>query len=398
MLKRILPVILTVSVLLCCMLVSASAVAYDYNDYITDIKVDGDNDICTVVLPFTGRWYVGHYVNGSMVIDGYIYGNDVDFQLEPGIAYSIGLSPIASSLLWDPPVGSVFGEYGIPISLDNLPSGSTLQLYCDMGISNDIVSVGRTSTMIYYVNEQDGEYFLAEPFTHYTNENVISDDFDLFSTSPVITLENKTDAFGYSFWFREVQVSYSGSTNLHAEAVLTFSISSAYREYTQSGKNQALMKAIEAELKSNGQTLQGVLDQQKVTNSKLDSVISSQDRINEYLDDFKNYEVQGIPPAGSDIVDDYESAEDQLMDSVAGGSSEFENMTLTAWDRIYTYQQSFLAFSSLFGLFADIPFFQSLLYISLTLGASAFFLGLGTQAARYFDRHYSSAGPKRRGG
>lgn len=370
MLKRILPVIVTVSILLSCVIVSASAAEiYQYEDHISRIVQDpsnSENVLVYVNLPLNVCWEVVDQTTGET----WNYsGDSIEHYVAQGHKYTVWVSSFGAAVRW-PTSWS-----GDVLDISTLPASTQIQqvLYCDF---NGGIVLNGLSARSYYgntpttVHSPASQYVFQETGDGYLYTFNIPEGYKYFFTQQYFT---DVVAQGSA----DMVMTFKSST-------LVISLNELYFEYQQTGANKELLQAIEKKIESNGQTLQDVLDQQVNINDKLDDMI--------------NGEVNGTPPEGSDIVDDYQSAEDQLMDSVEGGSSEFDDVSMTAWDRLYTYQQSFLAFSYLFNLFADIPFFQSLLYISLTLGSVVFLLGIGAAAARYEERHHTAAGQRRRRG
>lgn len=402
MLKRFLPVILTVSILICCIVIPASAAGYDPFDYMDSIKVDGDNDTVVCYFPFTGQFVL--YDASWQPLYYSSEGNSFDYWFGEWQLVNILVNPWARVHNINPGSGYVYnGNY---IDLSELPSDTVVSSYVKITTDIDCMELGSGSTFLYYFGSANsgGSVSLSEI------RQVSSNPVDDGGRSLVFQDTWQNIGFTDSMWSQTNISNLKFTQACHATFTygmsVTFKISSAYMDYIQTGRNEKLMKSIETKLAENGQTLQDVLDAQQQTNDKLDGVIDQQEQTNEKLDGIINDKVDGTPPEGSDKVDDYQQAENELLDSVQGGSNEFDDVSINAWDRIFTYSQSFMAFGLIFKLFADIPFIQSLLYVSLTLGAFAFMLNLASSLGSSLGRstrqrqaavRYRVAADRRRG-
>lgn len=356
MLKRILPVFLTVSFLVCCLVVPASASSVDYIDYVVDVFETDGVDMCRVEIPVSafgsGVWYVQNRDNGQFLET--FSGHSFIYNFSSGINYNLLYRPMQGGnriLTYDIPDGTVFSvnAYVKTASSDGYSGGNFTWylLYYDSS-ANIISSLTSSGTNGLDNSSAYGIFTLLKP--DYTDSIGLHCDFHNFSVL----------AGGYDW---EIGVK---------SIVMTMTISSLYLQFIQNGRNNQIIDAVEKALADQGKTLDSVLDAQQQTN--------------EQLGDIMNDKVDPEAPAGSDKVDDYNKAESDLIDSVHGGSTEFDDVSLNAWDRIFTYSQSFMAFGLIFKLFTDIPIIESLLYVSLTLGAFGFMLNLTSSLGSKLSR------------
>lgn len=387
MFKRIFPVILTVSLLVFCFIIPAFAECLDYNDYITSIRQDPnnpDNILVYVSLPLDVHWNVTDLTTG----DSWPYaGNTITHYVAQGHKYSVWFSSFGDAAPW----GS--GWTGNYLDISGLPASTVLEqvVYCDF---NGGIVLDGMSARAYFSSANSSE----SVYSYQPNG-------DGFVFSFVLDGQY-TDFFTQQYFIDTVASGSADMVMSFTSSTLIISLNELYFEYQQNGSNKDLIDSIGKKLDQQGQTIQGVLDAQTQANNKLDSVIDQQEQTNDQLGDIMNDQVEPEPPAGSDKVDDYQQAENELLDSVQGGSNEFDEVSVNAWDRIFTYSQSFMAFGVLFKLFADIPIIQSLLYVSLTLGAFAFMLNLSSNFGSALGRstrqrqaaeRYRVAADRRRG-
>lgn len=363
---RILALISVVALLSSVLIVPALAAPIDYNDYVYKVEVDGDNELVYVKIPADfARVRVFRTSDNVRIYDGLGAHHDIPFESE--VEYRVYLD--------------VFGArevYSNALDLSYIPIGT--QIASGFGFE-ETGDWGAMSSPVAHVSYYYFETGNPEPLSVITNNTDQISSWDWFYDVHIV--ENVADAnlLTIDYFLEPVYFMYEPWTGLFVQdTTLVFSISSLLRQQQATGKTNALLKEVEAQLAEQGKTLDDIKQSQDETNDKLDNII--------------NGEISGKPPAGSDIVDDYESAEDQLMDSVGGGSDAFQDMTLSAWDKIYAYSQSFLAFGVLFEMYSDIPFFQGLLYIALSLGTFAFLVNLSAMAGRALTRQTAKRGGK----
>lgn len=366
---RILALMSVVVLLSAVIAVPALAAVIDYNDYVTKVQVDGDNDLVTVKIPAEFAFVmVFDVTDGGKTTVYRGYGDYHDFTFELGHVYSFNVS------IFGYPYGG-----GSGLDLSYIPVGTQIASGFGFDYAGDWEAIATPYMDVNYQYYEQG----SGEILYYKWKDLEWQDWEFFTDTYVVESVDDANVLTviYNVTPNEMLSNVTTGIVIH-DTTMVFSISSLLRQQQLTGKTNDLLKEVESQLAAQGKTL--------------DDIKASQEETNEKLDDIINGEVNGEAPDGSDIVDDYESAEDELMDSVSGGSDTFDDMTLSAWDKIYAYSQSFLAFGVIFELFADLPFIQALLHISLSIGTFAFLLNLGYSAGRALSRRSGKAA--KRGG
>lgn len=155
-------------------------------------------------------------------------------------------------------------------------------------------------------------------------------------------------------------------------------------------------------MSSGGDNLQSeIVDQLQDQGKKLDAISGKVVDIENKLDDQWNADVTPNDPDGSDIVGDLDDIESGLRDSVSGGFNIGLDIFANATETISSYVTSFLVLSSILNNFMDIPFFNGILVVSLSLGLIGLLinlLGSIVGRARNVDARSSKSGGSKKGG
>lgn len=224
-----------VTPLLCCLVllvamfpVSASAVTdgfLDYNDYITSLYVDGDNDIVTFNLPMN-YWRVT-VVDSSGKTVGFSSANRLDVFLSADESYRATFYVLNSDSL---------------LSIENIPSDSTFKFawtvdsYNNVGYLTPYVNLGlgyynASRQWIYQQTVAYGNEVMSGDFSVEFSLDVRSG-FDVVAVDPFINYNSfaplKDDYFSF---------------NLNSVSV-TVSISSLYRLQEETGKTNELLQLV----------------------------------------------------------------------------------------------------------------------------------------------------------
>lgn len=348
MFKRILVIASCVALLVCSFALPASAAELDYNDYITNIQVDGDNDIVTVSFPVQNALYQLYDSSTNLLLSQL---GSLNFYADSNSKYRIDIVP-----LW-PDV----------IDLSNIPQGAVLAL----DFQSDASGLGFWDAV-----NLDVLCYLAFPYgsgTYWRSVRpVLSENFD---PSFSFNLDKSDDngsffsAVDLQFSFHNIDFLDSGAKQLEAKSLtVTMSISSLYRLQQQTGKTNEILSEVEKQLADQGKTLDEVLGAQKDTNEKLDGII--------------NDKVDSTPPSGGGAVGDLDDAEGQIRDDAQSGLDQGLDVQQSALQILQQYWSAFACVGWIFNKFADLPFFSGLLYVSFALGITGAILGLGLSISR----------------
>ncbi len=349
--KRILILSVCVALLICAFALPASAAGIDYNDYVSEVVVDGDNDLVTVRIPASLAYMrIYDYTDKTEIYEGFGANHSVDLIADH--EYGFQLFPLGYP--W-----SVDGG----LDLDLIPDGTLTTIDFDMflGVTDQLPM----NATFYTIYRDSGGSSVNSSYVDYefsgatTFSGTISDSS---SSAAIVQYENVV--------FFQVPFDESGTFIIH-DTVLTMSISSLLRQQQITGKTNKLLDKVNKQLEANGQ--------------KLDQIINDQ--------------VDPEAPVGSDIVGDIDDAEGQIRDEAQSGLDQGVEVQQSALDLIIQYASGFAVVGWIFNLFADIPFFSGLLYVSFALGIVSAILGLGLSVVnagdarvRRNDAYYSRFG------
>lgn len=238
---RFVSIAMCLALLLCSFVLPASAAGFDYNDYVTNIRVDGDNDIVTVVFPASSQ-----LVSVAGVANGY---GSLSVSVNEGVSYNLSLEPFPGIM-----------------DLSNIPDGTTYTYNFDLDVSR-----GYETPYLRCFNSflEDFSYVVDVPTeigTHHY-EGVIS------ISGSIQRPNSSVDGLNISLWAYDLKPISSGTMTIRAyDFVMTMKISSLYRLQQQSGKTNEILKEVEKKLEEQGKTLDDVLKEQQQTNDKLDEL------------------------------------------------------------------------------------------------------------------------------
>lgn len=115
-------------------------------------------------------------------------------------------------------------------------------------------------------------------------------------------------------------------------------------------------------------------------NNKLDGIGDQIGDINDSINSGPN------SPDGSDIFEDFEQTEDQIMDSVSGGLADIPDLFTDIATNWREYSSAFLAYIRIFEAFAGVSIIPLLLRFSLAFGVVGILVNLGVEGAINADR------------
>lgn len=273
---------------------------FDYNDYLKNVVVDGDNDICIVQYPLNwASWLV--YPPMADVVTA--YGSSSVTWTDPG------RSDGSRTGIYLFPFGA---NYERSLDLSNIPSGTTVS--CGISIDNSSVSFNTptVNVSIEYFNSDGVQIATMHSDSSFVYESGI------FKVTNIV-LDYPSGAASCN-----IRYNIQGFSTLAANTRVTmtlvnfemqFSISSMYRLQQQTGRTNKLLEEVSQKLEEQGQTLDEILS----GGSAGDDLIAGNDK----LEDAGN----GL---GDDIgqIQDFENQyfgqlEDSMGDIVGAGDLTF---------------------------------------------------------------------------
>jgi len=283
--------------LLCSFALPASAAVLDYNDYITNIQVDGDNDLVSVSFPIDGALFRLEDATTSTRYD--YQGTSFTHYFDTTHRYRLFLYPI----------------YPHSIDYSNIPNDTQTTIHLTTSANGMYVDVGRLNVRcwfnMYGDHYSDGVLFSAPEF------------FDLYYSFNFTKPSGATSGnFYYDFdplYVSNVNGDSQEFTITLKSFEMTFSISSLYRLQQQSGKTNVILKEVEKQLADQGKTLDEVLQQQQQTNDKLDGI---QGGIND-----TNNKLETLP---GQIGDEMQGVIDNEKEESKGEGNKFVDQILDA--------------------------------------------------------------------
>lgn len=294
MLKKTLILALVLILLVGIMVFPASAVSeyLDYNDFITSIDVDGDNDLVTISIPeqyFRIRIYQG----GNLFLDQK-GGDSGTVALIKDVHYDIYFMLDGSCKLL----------------LNNIPNNTV----CKYFVVAECDSSGYGTPFVRIVTDyyDSNDKFISSQYKGYENVPIYPD----FATPYEFTLNKPSGTYSAStrlYYTDYYPLDNTNATFYWHSFQLTFSISSLYRLQQETGKTNAILTRVEKELEAQGKTLDQVLQEQQQTNEKLDSLPGE---IGDEMQGVIDSEKQEASNAG-------DSAAGELMDIIPNESQGF---------------------------------------------------------------------------
>lgn len=345
------------ALLLCCMFMmffspAVSAAGVDYKDYISNIEVDGHNDIITITIPAIDQYWT--FETGG-VVQRFDQGW-VDFAPVVGQQYTLQLHPFDGRL-----------------NLEDIPNDTIFTAGFTFEFSN---TVTYEST---YVSCNEQYYSASGSWLGQIQNNVGHKTFEGVNTYSITSKFSKdgpysngvtASAGSVDLFLQLYKFTPTASSNyVHFNAqdfTMTFTISSLYELQQTQEKTNELLEAVEDKLDQNGQ--------------KLDEII--------------NGEVTPDLPEGSDTVTDLEDAEGALRDDAQAGLDEGTQLQQNVLEILLEYTGAFAIYSRIVGLFTNIPFIYGLLAVSLALGSVSVILSIGVSVGHTYSKAQAKSGKK----
>lgn len=352
--RRVIPLLSALVVLVCCMVFPASAAplpTVDYNDLITDVVVDGDNDLVTIVLPLDMVMLEGVDAYGKII--GWC---TADHTL-PGIIKADFYYIYRISF------------FNFRLLAEDIPNDTQYTISCEVfdngGPSTECYAVEASSRESYWDESGNRLYYeVNQPML--SNQNMIG----VHSFSGTINKPAGTHAL-------ELQQYFWGLYTMPVESrvflrvdsfILTFSINSLLRLQQTTGKTNKILTEVKNQLAEQGKTLDDIRDQNDIIIDQNDQII--------------NGEVTPEAPEGSDRFDDLDDTEAGLRDDAQEGLETGIEITQNALQIILQYATAFACAGWIFERFSTLPIFTALLFVSMALGVFGLVVNLANDVGR----------------
>lgn len=322
--KRKLFVLLTVIAIIICVALPCFAAEIDFNDYITNESVSGDNSILTVSIPvdeFNGiQWRLWNRTTGSWPLLTESYGKSFTYSYSQSMDYALTVAPFGTDVLdvRDIPDGTV-------LTFSYIVSGAAYA-----GDSGLPARIG----MSYYDANGNSLGYVNGNFEsgQFLEDNAVSFTLDkpdgCVSIKPALTFDGFNPIGNQSYTFTLTSVSFQ------------FSIDSLLRLQQETGRTNKILEQIEDKI----------------------------DGITDYIP------VPSDPSGG--LGDAFDDAEQEVIDKVETGRDEID----TIIDEFAIYLEEFLpgivVVSNWLTVLLELKFIRVLLFFSLAFGMCGLFLGV----------------------
>lgn len=292
---RILALMSVVVLLSAVLIVPALAAPIDYNDYVTKVEVDGENDLVTVTIPAEMAFVIVFDENNNEYYRG--MGKIHDFVMAEEVEYYIEVCPF----------GYPWGADGVGLDLSQIPVGT--QIASGFGFVTDpygqVTGISYGSVSYYYF-----------PTAYYTATQPDMVDERFFTDVHIVESVDNAEILRIHYLVNYETVSSPVASIYVEDTKMVFSISSLLRQQQATGKTNALLKEVESQLVEQGKTLDDIKQQQQQTNDKLDDIINGGSAGEDLID--KNDQL-------TDIGDDLKENMDQIQDFEDQYFGQFED-------------------------------------------------------------------------
>ena len=356
--------------------VLASAAIYDpYQN--GSVTIDGENEIVSVDLAL-----------GNMFWQAYRNGTRFSTSYGQSISYSTKMADFDNEhvVCW------VFGnDYYLEVA--GIPSDSLIDCHMIFGIIVGNASQTFDALGNLFLKTYDSNYQLIDNISvanDMIDNGIDAVVFDMTCEIPSVLLK------GATYWRLDFTAEVNDVANESDTTIISVTCgstdvsieipySSVYQLQQQGEKTNQLLDQIDKQMAANGEKLDDVIAQGQANGEKLDDVYNEQQQTNEKLDQIAGATVSPDRPGGSDVLDDYYDAEEQLWLSVSGGAQQADQIVLGASNVLARLAPSFVVVASMCNTLWQRAPFWDLLYVSLAIGVVASILGLGVFASRRSD-------------
>lgn len=268
MFKKVMPLFLVVVIMVSIVAMPVSAYVpgdpIDYNDYVTDFTVDGDNDTVTVVFPSS----LSSWMDKDLNVFGYGYEDFTIYYSDQGVDR-----------------GNLFYNYiADRLDLTNVPNKSLLSFYFKLD-NSPIYPIVRIKMHYADVNGVFiGQQILFSHVAEETEEPMTY--FEVQATRELV----KPDGAVSAAIQVEIKDFYpSGAVYFcFAPLKLEMSIPSMIRLQEQTGKTNELLEDMVEQEKISQEKMDEMIEQEKANGEKLDDVIEQEKENGEKLDDIQD--------------------------------------------------------------------------------------------------------------
>lgn len=385
MCKRIFIGVLCLVLLVSVFVLPANAEVFTYQDYISDMQVDGD--IKTVELTFDEAFAE------NVWIALYCYEDKSTNRVDRGPLefYAGCYEDEPHTAIYDIRFG-LFGEDSI-LSTDGIPDGTMFEF--SFVINGVDPVVGGTYAGIdghplgyvhYYSSDSDGEYV-------YLGNKLLDAEFVLGNYIPSVRFSffgdfdtEGIDGFGDSD-------EYDGVSFTAGIDQLTFKYDGDYFIFCEDIKmTMTIEQFLDSDLSESEKLMGEMRDQLALQGKKLDEITGKVENIENKLDDQWNSEIDSNKPntptvPGGDSVDSaLNKQEEALRNEAQAGLDKGKEIQDSALSVLANYVSSFGVLTKLFDTFANIPFVSGLLVVSVALGIFGMLLNFAGDVRGAYDR------------
>lgn len=329
MLKRIVPLVAVLSLLVAMFVVPASAATVngrtviDYNDYVSNVKVDGDNDIVTVSLPAYMYGYQKNDSTGTEFIEGVPLG-------------SLSCDPTDS-------INDAAGLY--------FPGGLITSTFMDLSNIPD-ASVFETSGKVWIEFDHTGSNFVDVGY--WTSINFYDSSFQFLGVQRTPTRGVQYTEGAYVFDFE-----YDVAINKPEGAV--YAVTSFIFEVLRTEITNAFTIWFDFDIPTLQMSINSLYRLQEQTG-----------KTNKLLDQIANGEVTPETPDGAGSVGDLDDVEGSLEDDTAAGRQEADHIFNESWGLVAAHMSGFLFLSNVIERMIGVGWLRGLIVVSLSLGILGF--------------------------
>lgn len=363
MIKRIIPLVVIMALVVPFLLFPASAAEFDnyytYEELYHTVQLNEDATIVTVQVPLDTISFL--FARAGNTGTYYDESNCFVFECAENVPYEIRIYSFSNRLfdIRDIPTGT---EFTFDVSLD-----ANIVAQCT---GPDI----RTAIYYYDING------IETSFKGISHDGIGLKDHYVLS-------QKMEKAPGYSFASFGVKMlnfipkdDFTGSITVNSFQ-MKMSIASLYWQEMQTGKTNAILTEVEKQLEANGKKLDDVIDKIDQNGEKLDDVIDGVQDNGDKLDEIINGEVNPERPEGSDSVDDLGKLEDELLGSAQEGMDDYEVFIDESMSFIENHAQAFALMSIVFDSFLGVGWLHGIFVISLSLGIFGYLVNIAFKAA-----------------